>query len=120
METAYRGTPGLTSSAYHRPTSLKGGARVDPRMRGRGGIIGGLIAGTVALTACGSAQATAPRPQPVAVTNNTTARWCGLPAQPGNSTVTVRVGGSDRQVRLHIPRGYHPDGHLPLVLSLHG
>jgi polyhydroxybutyrate depolymerase len=89
-------------------------------MRRRGGAIGGLIAITVALTACGSAHAAAPRTQPVAVTNDTTARRCGLPAQPGNSTLTVRVGGLDRRVRLHIPRGYRPDDHMPVVLSLHG
>lgn len=89
-------------------------------MRGRG-VVGGLIASAVALTACGSAHASVPRTQPVTVSSSSmTPRRCGLPAQPGNSTLTVRVEGQDRLVRLHIPRGYRPDDHLPVVLSLHG
>ncbi|MFP5020441.1 CE1 family esterase [Pseudonocardia phyllosphaerae] len=48
---------------------------------------------------------------------------CGTPApqQPGTSVDrTVRSGGIDRRVRLHVPQDYTPDRATPVVLMFHG
>jgi polyhydroxybutyrate depolymerase len=90
-------------------------------LRGHGSlIIGILIASAIALAACGNAHAALPRTEQVSVTGSPVPRGCGIAAPPGSSTLTMHVGGRDRLVRLHIPKGYRPDEPIPLVLSLHG
>lgn len=39
---------------------------------------------------------------------------------PGTHRLTLRHDGRDREVLLHVPRGYDPSAPTPLVLNLHG
>jgi polyhydroxybutyrate depolymerase len=43
-----------------------------------------------------------------------------LPKAPGNSTITLELGGTSRRYLLHIPPGYDGTKRLPLVFDVHG
>ncbi len=45
---------------------------------------------------------------------------CGVPAEPGRSTVSFGFEGRDRVYELVVPAGYEPDRPTPLVLNWHG
>jgi polyhydroxybutyrate depolymerase len=93
---------------------------VDPHYRERGGVLGGLFAVTVALSACANAHAAAPRPEPAAATISSSTPDCGQRWPAGTTSVTVRVDGYDRRARVHLPSRYRSDESVPLVLNLHG
>ncbi len=117
------GDPGLDIACLPcQQESWEGGARVDPRIRQRRGLLGGTFAAmfaATALAACGNAPPAAARPRPAAYS---TARvdGCGQPAKPGTGTLTVAAEGRPRTVRLHVPKEYVPGKRVPLVLNLHG
>jgi polyhydroxybutyrate depolymerase len=93
---------------------------VDPRNHERGGVLGGLFAVTVALTACANAHAAPPRPDRAAATSTSSTPDCGQPLPAGTTSVTLHLDGHDRRARVHVPRRYRPDRSFPLVLNLHG
>ena len=83
-------------------------------------VLGGLLVAAAVLTGCAHAHAALPRTQQVAVTGEASPRRCGVPANPGTTTVPVPVNGVGRVVRVYVPHAYRPDRRLPLVLNLHG
>ena len=95
---------------------------MDPRRYWRGGLLGGVLVAVVtvaALNACASAQAAPPRSSSVSATGTPPVDGCGHPG-PGSTTWTLTVGGRQRTVGVHVPRGYAPGRRIPLVLNLHG
>jgi hypothetical protein len=42
------------------------------------------------------------------------------PLGPGDHTRTLAVGGQEQTYLVHIPKGYDPKKHTPVVLALHG
>ena len=49
-----------------------------------------------------------------------TGSGCGHGIASGTTTLHLSIGGRQRLVLVHIPTGYSPSRHVPLVLNLHG
>jgi len=61
-----------------------------------------------------------PEPVPPPDDDEPPAAACdGLPADTGDSVVTVSFGGRERSYRLHLPPSYDPSVPTPLVLNFH-